>query len=88
MDAGVLPPEVDASLDDVDSPPFEGEGVFEPLDELDARASFFAQPDPLNTIAGGERSFRIGPPQNSHAFGPWAWTPCITSTVRWQLVQM
>ena len=51
-------------------------------DDVDARASFFAHPDPLKTIAGGERTFRIAPPQTSHDFGPCAWTPCITSIVR------
>jgi hypothetical protein len=50
------------------------------LERLESRASFLAQPDPLNTMAGAERARFIGPPQRSHAAGPGADIPCITST--------
>jgi hypothetical protein len=36
----------------------------------DARASFLAQPLPLNTIAGAERTFRSWPPHASQVVGP------------------
>jgi hypothetical protein len=45
-----------------------------------SRASFFAQPEPLKTIAGADMSLVIGPPQMSHVAGPAAWMPCSTST--------
>jgi hypothetical protein len=52
---------------------------------FDSRASFFAQPLPLNTMAGVESSLRIGPPHSSQAVGPLSWTPWITSTLWPQL---
>jgi hypothetical protein len=79
------------------SPPVVGAGVDDPpsasaalwLDALPAvdpprlaLASFFAHPDPLNTIAGVDMSLRMEPPQTSHAFGPDPLTPCTTSMVR------
>ncbi len=45
-----------------------------------SRWSFFAQPEPLNTIAGVESALRIGDPHRSQAWGPWAVKECITST--------
>jgi hypothetical protein len=54
---------------------------------LAACASFFAQPDPLNTMAGVDSSFRIWPPQTSQTVGPCACTPCVTSTVLPHCVQ-
>ncbi len=50
------------------------------FERLASRASFFAQPDPLNTIAGADRARFIGPPQRSHVAGPGAEIPWITST--------
>ena len=50
------------------------------LERLASRASFLAQPEPLNTMAGAERARFIGPPQRSHAAGPGADIPWITST--------
>jgi hypothetical protein len=50
------------------------------LERLASRASFLAQPDPLNTMAGAERARFIGPPHRSHAAGPAAEMPWITST--------
>jgi hypothetical protein len=44
-----------------------------------ARASFFAQPDPLKTIVGGESALRIEPPHRSQCDGPVAWIPWTTS---------
>ncbi len=86
-DAGAVLPGLDESPDADESAAGFGFEAFAD-DEEAARASFFAQPEPLKTMAGGDRSFRIAPPQCSHVFGPWAWTPCITSTVRWHSVQM
>jgi hypothetical protein len=52
------------------------------LDE--PRRSTFAQPEPLNTIAGGERAFFIDPsaPQFGQNLGPASLIPWITS-VTW-----
>ena len=51
------------------------------------RASFFAQPLPLKTMAGVVRALRIAPPQTSHASGPVPWIEWTTSTERPQDVQ-
>ena len=79
-------PESASELDDPDDPDEPDEvdpadsSLTLPLVGLDAlgrasRASFFAQPLPLNTIAGVDMSLRIGPPHFSHAVGPVAFTP-------------
>jgi hypothetical protein len=49
-----------------------------------ALRSFFAQPDPLKTIAGGANDFRIDPsvPHSGQKCGPASWTPWRIS-VRW-----
>jgi hypothetical protein len=52
--------------------------------------SFFAQPEPLKTIAEGTIAFRIVPsaPHAEQYRGPSSWTPWITSS-RWsQALQM
>jgi hypothetical protein len=51
------------------------------FERLASRASFLAQPDPLNTIAGAERARFMVPPHRSHAAGPGADIPWMTSTV-------
>lgn len=51
------------------------------------RASFFAQPEPLNTTAAAETALRNWPPQTVHVVGPGALTPWITSTIWPQLRQ-
>jgi hypothetical protein len=51
------------------------------LERLASRASFFAQPDPLKTIAGEASSLRIEPWQRGQLEGPLSWTPWITSTM-------
>lgn len=54
----------------------------EPLfDPDEPRRSTFAQPEPLNTIAGDEKAFRIEPsaPQFGQNFGPASLIPCTTS---------
>jgi hypothetical protein len=50
------------------------------LERLASRASFLAQPDPLNTMAGADSARFIAPPQRSHAAGPGAEIAWITST--------
>jgi hypothetical protein len=49
-------------------------------ERLASRASFLAQPDPLNTMAGADSARFIGPPHRSQAAGPNADIPWITST--------
>ena len=45
--------------------------------------SFFAQPLPLNKIAGAAMAFfRACEWQLGHWIGPWSWRPCLTSS-RW-----
>ena len=46
------------------------------------RASFFAQPLPLKTMAGVVSALRITPPQTSQASGPDPWIEWTTSTER------
>ncbi|HET9613650.1 MAG TPA: hypothetical protein VFP22_02460 [Candidatus Limnocylindrales bacterium] len=60
------------------------DAVFEEAEDLaDALRSFFAQPDPLNTIVGATNPFRTSLEwQTGHVFGPSAWMPWITSK-RW-----
>ncbi|MFN8519998.1 MAG: hypothetical protein U0667_11560 [Chloroflexota bacterium] len=50
------------------------------LERLASRASFLAQPEPLNTMAGAERARFIGPPHRSQVAGPLAEIGWITST--------
>ncbi len=83
--AAFSPPAVSEPVDPVDgvslvaaSDAFAVDAVFE---RLASRASFLAQPDPLNTMAGADRARFMGPPQRSHAAGPGADIPWITSTV-------
>jgi hypothetical protein len=45
-----------------------------------SRASFLAQPEPLNTMAGADRARFMAPPHRSHAEGPGAEIAWITST--------
>jgi hypothetical protein len=49
-------------------------------DPADERASFFAQPLPLKTIAGALSAFFIAPPQTSHVSGPVPEIEWTTST--------
>jgi hypothetical protein len=91
--------ELDALDDEPDAPDEVSEPDSESLDELllfagsSFRAaagfdvldrSFFAQPEPLNTIAGGANAFVIVPsaPHSGQNFGPLSWIPWTTS-VRW-----
>jgi hypothetical protein len=75
----------DFSFDSDDSDLLAVEDFPELLDERASRASFLAQPLPLNTIDGVLSSLRIGPPQTSQAVGPVSCTPCSTSTMWPQL---
>jgi hypothetical protein len=61
-----------------------------PDELLDDRRSTFAQPEPLNTIAGFENALRIVPsaPHSGQKRGPESLIPWITSVVRAQLVQV
>jgi hypothetical protein len=52
-----------------------------------SRASFFAHPEPLNTIAGVDISLRMLPPHTAQAEGPSAVTERSTSMRSPQLVQ-
>lgn len=58
-------------------PPAAGVDAF---DRRASRASFLAQPEPLNTIAGADRARFMDPPQTSQADGPGAEIPWMTST--------
>jgi hypothetical protein len=51
------------------------------FDPDEPRRSTFAQPEPLNTMAGEEKAFRIEPsaPQFGQNFGPESLIPCTTS---------
>jgi len=72
---GASPPDGESPAEGA-SPPVEA-GVFE---RLASRASFLAQPDPLNTMAGTESARFIAPPHRSQVVGPGAAIECITST--------
>jgi hypothetical protein len=62
-------------------PPSESDSF--DFDAVLARRSFFAQPDPLNTIVGGANALRIGPdPHSGHDGGGSASTPWMTSNRR------
>jgi hypothetical protein len=50
------------------------------LERLASRASFLAQPEPLNRIAGADRARFMVPPQRSQVVGPDAEMPWMTST--------
>ena len=85
----VLPPDVvepfgppDAGL--LDEVPVEREALVE------ARRSTFAQPEPLNTIAGAESALRIVPsaPHSGQKRGPWSLIPWMTSVTRPQAPQL
>jgi hypothetical protein len=53
------------------------------------RRSFFAQPEPLKTMAGGAKALRIGPdPHSGHASGAGSLTPWMTSKRRPHAAQM
>jgi len=71
-----------APLDDVDSA-FGFDPELDDRVELERRSTL-AQPEPLNTIVGGERAFRIEPsvPQSGQNFGPASLIPWTTS-VTW-----
>jgi len=45
-----------------------------------SRASFLAQPDPLNTMAGADRARFMAPPHRSQTDGPGAEIAWMTST--------
>ena len=63
----------------VDAPDLSGSPDFDEAGfEL---RSFFAQPDPLNTIVGAESALRNGAPQTGQFAGPLSFTPWITSVV-------
>jgi hypothetical protein len=77
----VLASVVDALSPVSSEPPSTSESV--DLFEALARRSFFAHPEPLNTIVGGAKALRIGPaPHSGHASGGGASTPWITSNRR------
>jgi hypothetical protein len=50
------------------------------LERLASRASFLAQPEPLNTMAGADRARFREPSQRWQVVGPGAEIPWITST--------
>jgi hypothetical protein len=70
-----------------EEPSFDSAVVARGADRL-AR-SFFAQPDPLKTMAGGTNALRIVPsaPQLEQNRGPSSLTPWITSRRRSQALQ-
>ena len=52
------------------------------------RRSFLAQPEPLNTMAGGANALRTGPePHSGQVLGDGSWTPWMTSNRRRQAAQ-
>jgi hypothetical protein len=77
------PPPDDERSDEDPELLLDASADFVPLDDL---RSTFAQPEPLNTMAGATNALRIAAPQIGHSVGPVAWTPCMTS-VRWPLAQ-
>jgi hypothetical protein len=83
--AAFSPPPVSEPFDPVDGASLVAASVVlaveAAFERLASRASFLAQPDPLNTIAGAERARFMGPPHRSHAAGPGADIPWMTSTV-------
>jgi hypothetical protein len=54
--------------------------VFAAFERLASRASFLAQPDPLNTMEGTDSARRIRPPQMVQVVGPDAEMEWSTST--------
>ena len=77
-----------SSLDDVSDDdgvelfsPVSSEAFLLPVD--DDRRSFLAHPEPLNTMVGGAKAFRIGPePHSGHESGAGSLTPWMTSKRR------
>ena len=70
------------------SVPVSSVAFLPPAPELDRR-SFFAQPEPLNTIVGGANAFLMGPdPHSGHASGAGSLTPWMTSKRRPHAAQM
>lgn len=70
--------EAEPSLFERSVPGVSPEEALLPVDADAAdRRSFFAQPLPLNTIAGGANALRIEPsePHSGQKFGPGSWTP-------------
>ena len=55
-------------------------GDVDALERLASRASFLAQPEPLNTMAGVDSARFSTPPQRSHVVGPGAEMPWMTSS--------
>jgi hypothetical protein len=55
-------------------------GDVDTLERLASRASFLAQPEPLNTMAGTESARFMVPPHRSQVVGPAAAIEWITST--------
>ena len=83
-------PPPDALSDEVESAPFLSapSGVDFLLPAAAERRSFFAQPEPLNTIAGGANALRTGPdPHSGQLSGDGSWTPWMTSNRRPQAAQ-
>ena len=70
-------------------PPAALDAAAPPCEPLDDRRSTFAQPEPLNTIAGVDSSLRIVPsaPHSGQNRGPWSWMPWTTSVTRPQALQ-
>lgn len=81
-DAAPLPPGSEPGADgDVESAPVVASaGLAADFDRLASRASFLAQPEPLNTMAGVDSARFIAPPHRSQVVGPGAEIACITST--------
>jgi hypothetical protein len=86
-EAGSPPDSLDPPLDP--DPPLEPPSALDAAapspprpfdDDVLARRSFLAQPEPLKWIVGGVNAFLIGPlPQTGHVDGGSAWTPWTTS---------
>jgi hypothetical protein len=75
----------DAGSVAVEAPPVAAAGPSPPaaagaFGRLASRASFLAQPEPLNTMAGTESARFMVPPHRSQVVGPAAAIEWITST--------
>lgn len=92
FDDDVEPPDVSVPDPELEpEPPSDASSLFEPelFDEVPARRSFFAQPEPLKWIAGAANTLRTGPlPHNGQLVGPSSWRPWMTSNRRPQAAQM
>lgn len=62
--------------------PVVAAGVFALAEEAAERASFLAQPEPLNTIEGVDIALRRTPPQTRQVSGRGLWMPWTTSNAR------